>query len=100
MNKLTQTMLGVIELSLGVIAIAQFSRVAHAASPAPATMVGSNCYGQLPTIINGTLQSNIFFQAGVCFVQWSDGTRCVAASPGTTGGAAMQCAFSGVVGVP
>lgn len=96
--KLSYITIGICATVLAVIAFAETSHTAHAAGTvSPGT---PSC---LTTGLgNPSFTSN---STAECFLTWSDGTRCVSlvGPPASTGGApvvAMQCAFSGVVGVP
>ena len=92
--KLHYVLLSIIATALSVIAVAESSRAARAAGVIhAATVSGSSCTSGTEL---GTNQTEF-----ECFVSWSDGTRCVSVvGAGVGAPSSLQCAFSGVVGVP
>ncbi len=96
-----------------LIAVAMASRITRAATihASSATVSSVTCTTPYSgsAAPSGSVQTTVASgQAPYveCFVTWSDGTRCVSLvgqstlNGGASGSSALQCAFSGVVGVP
>jgi hypothetical protein len=102
--------------ALALISVFESNHNARAASKAAFTASSTTLSSEQCSTISGTavvgtspasssLNSATYYQ-NQCYTVWSDGTRCVSAQPIETTSTmpttpvALQCAFSGVVGVP